>query len=170
MTLTQNTGLVESLVKANRGYIIGVLQGIQKAYGYLPRGELEAFSRASGIPLSRIYSVATFYHQFRLDPPGRVTIWVCMGTACHLRGNAENYEYLRNLLKIPPGGTTSRDGLFTVEKARCFGCCSLAPVVKIGDKLIGNADPKKLARIIAQMRKELLAEARTPDRRGRREG
>ena len=131
------------------------LQEIQKTYGYLPRAELERLSKLVGVPLSKIFGIATFYHQFRLDKPGKVTIYVCMGTACHLRGNAENYEFLRKLLKIPAGKSTSEDGMFSLEKVRCFGCCSLAPVVKIGDKLVGHAKPPDLQKALSQIRKSI---------------
>jgi len=165
MEASQEKHLLDELIKLRHANIIRELQNVQEAYGYLPRRELEAISKAYRIPLSKLYGIATFYHQFRLEPSGKVVIQLCMGTACHLRGNAENYRFLRNLLKIPPGNSTSEDGLFTVEKARCFGCCSLAPVVKIGDKLIGNANPKKLLRIIAQLRRELSPVAETSHRR-----
>jgi len=139
--------------------LIELLQKIQERQGYLPRAELEELSKIGRIPLSKIFGVATFYHQFKLDAPGRIAIHVCMGTACHLRGNAENYEFLRNLLGIREGRSTSEDGLFTLEKARCFGCCSLAPVVRIGDRLVGHAKPADLRRVILQVRGSLEQEA-----------
>jgi len=147
--------------------LIPVLQRIQGELGYLPKEALEAVARELGVPLSKVYGVATFYHQFSLTPPAFFTIWVCMGTACHLKGNAANYELLKRMLKIRPGTNVSEDGVFRLEKARCFGCCSLAPVIKIGDELYGNVTPSKLRRIIAMYRaraRRMLAETRV--RRG----
>ncbi len=138
----------------HRHHLIKILQDIQKIYGYLPREVLESLSNHMNIPLSDILTVATFYHQFTLEPPGLFTIWVCTGTACHLKGNSENYEYLRKLLKLERGKETTSDGLFTLKKARCFGCCSLAPVIVItgphGRDVYGYVTPKKLRGIISK--------------------
>ncbi|RLE88930.1 MAG: NAD(P)H-dependent oxidoreductase subunit E [Thermoprotei archaeon] len=132
--------------------LIPVLQHIQGRLGYLPREALIEVSRRLGVPLSRVYGVATFYHQFSLTPPAPFTIYVCMGTACHLRGNAENYELLRRLLKIKPGTNVSADGLFKLEKARCFGCCSLAPVIKVNEDLYGRVSAQEIRRIVSRYR------------------
>lgn len=144
--------------KSHPANLIEALQRIQDSQGYLPRDSLIKLSQETRSPLSRIFGVATFYHQFRLEPPGKVTIAVCMGTACHLRGNAANYEFLRRLLGIGSGRSTSSDGLFSLEKARCFGCCSQAPVVKIGDMLVGKATPRELQRILSRVRETILKE------------
>lgn len=138
--------------------LIAALQRLQEKNGFLPKDLLIKLSEDERIPLSRIFGVATFYHQFKLESPGRVLISVCMGTACHLRGNADNYEFLRRFLRIAPAKSVSDDGLFSLEKARCFGCCSLAPVVKVGDKLVGKATPRELQRIISQVRESILRE------------
>lgn len=138
--------------------LIKSLQKLQEKHGFLPRDLLIKLSEEGRVPLSRIFGVATFYHQFKLEPPGKILVSVCMGTACHLRGNADNYEFLRKFLKIAPGRSTSDDGLFSLEKARCFGCCSLAPVVKINEKLVGRATPRELQKIISQIREAILRE------------
>lgn len=137
---------------------IEILQKLQEEYGFLPKDLLKKISEDKGVPLSRIFGIATFYHQFKLESPGKVLISVCMGTACHLGGNADNYEFLKRLLKIAPMKSVSDDGLFSLEKARCFGCCSLAPVVRIGEKLVGKATPRELQRIISQVRQLILRE------------
>jgi len=142
--------------KISSNNLIRTLQRIQEKHEFLPKDSLIKLSRDTRSPLSKIFGVATFYHQFRLEPPGKVTIYVCMGTACHLRGNAENYEFLRRFLDIRPGRSTSSDGLFSLEKARCFGCCSLAPVVKVGDTLVGKATPRELQRVISRVREAIL--------------
>lgn len=140
----------------HRQNLIRILQAIQKEYKYLPRSALELVSSHMNIPLSDILTVATFYHQFTLEKPGIFTIWVCMGTACHLKGNNDNYEYLRRLLGLDNGRETTSDGIFTLKKARCFGCCSLAPVIAItgphGRDLYGYVTPQKLRGIISKYR------------------
>jgi len=115
---------------SSRQYLMRILQEIQSVYGYLPREALEKLSNIMRIPLSDIINVATFYHQYKLESPGYYIFLVCMGTACHLKGNQDNYKVLRDALGIK-GGTTSPDGLVSVERARCFGCCSLAPVIMV---------------------------------------
>jgi len=138
---------------SERQHLMRILQEVQFTYGYLPREVLEKISQHTKIPLSEIINVATFYHQYRLEVPGYYIFLVCMGTACHLRGNYDNYNALRSTLGIKKG-STSPDGLVSVEKARCFGCCSLAPVIMVVSRdgneryLHGNVDmreAKKLA-------------------------
>jgi len=141
-----------------RRYLMQMLQEVQSRYGYLPRSALKFLSELTDIPLSDVLNVATFYHQFKLEAPGLFIIMVCMGTACHLRGNNTNYEFLRNFLSIKHGQQTSDDGVFTIEKARCFGCCSLAPVIMIRSrdgkyrKLYGYVNPQSLRRVISEHR------------------
>ena len=137
-----------------RKRLIAILQQIQREVGYLPREAIESVSKDLGLPTSEVYSVATFYHQFSLEKPGKHKIWVCMGTACHLRGNDENYRFLREILGLGSGEKTTKDGLFTLEKARCFGCCSLAPVIKIDDELYGGVDTRKLRHLIAKYKSD----------------
>jgi len=145
--------------------LMKILQEVQAHYGYLPREALLELSRRMGIPLSDILNVATFYHQFKLTPPGLFRILMCMGTACHLKGNEDNYRFLVDLLGIKSEGGVSGDGLFSVEKVRCFGCCGLAPVVMVTSRdgsysrLYGYVNPPLLRRIVAEHRrkaKELL--------------
>lgn len=115
----------------NKSKLINMLQEIQKEFYYLPRQTLEALSSRLGVSLSEILNVATFYHQFRLKPLGFYVIYVCFGTACYLKGSPEIYESIRKVLGLKEGVSTTEDGAITVEKARCFGCCSLAPVIMI---------------------------------------
>ncbi len=141
-----------------RQYLMRMLQEIQKHYGYLPREALEELSKQTGIPLVDVLNVATFYHQFTLEPPGYYIIWVCMGTACHLKGNADNYDILRNILGLDKYSKTTKDGIFSLEKARCFGACSLAPVIMITSRdgseryLHGHVNSLELRKIVAKYR------------------
>ncbi len=135
-----------------RQHLMRILQEVQSVYGYLPREALEKISQATKIPLSDIINVATFYHQYRLEAPGYYIFLVCAGTACHLKGNQDNYNVLRSVLGIKKG-STSPDGLISVEKARCFGCCSLAPVIMVVSRdgsekyLHGNVDTKEAKKL-----------------------
>lgn len=122
---------VVSRVGPDRGKLIHVLQEVQRVFRYLPRESLEEVSRRLGVPLAEVLSVATFYHQFRLEPVGRYIAYVCFGTACYLRGSSEVFEAMRDAAGLGDGRTTTEDGCLTIEKARCFGCCSLAPVTMV---------------------------------------
>lgn len=126
--------VVEDLVSkygCDRGKLIHILQEVQKTFRYLPRKGLEEVSRKLGISVAEILSVATFYHQFRLEPVGKYVAYVCFGTACYLRGSSGVYEAMKRSAGLNNGASTTEDGSLTIEKARCFGCCSLAPVVMV---------------------------------------
>ena len=127
--------------------LITVLQDTQAAYSYLPEVVLTQLSRKTGIALSRIFSVVTFYAQFYLTPRGRNTVKICCGTACHVRGAPRILDAVERELGINMGETTS-DKKFTLESVRCVGCCGLAPVVMVGDRFYGKLTPGKAARLV----------------------
>jgi NADH:ubiquinone oxidoreductase subunit E len=125
-----------------------VLQDIQKEYRYLPCHALEETAAALNVPLSKVFSVSTFYNAFSLIPRGEKVIRVCIGTTCHIRGAEQIEHQLENLLKIKAGQTTE-DQKFTLEVVACVGACSMAPVVIVNDEFKGNfkvSDVKKLTR------------------------
>lgn len=134
--------------------LIPVLQAVQKNQGYLSRDVLRKVSEKTSASLSRVYGVATFYHQFRLKGEGKHKIAVCRGTACHVAGATDVYNTLVRELGIKPPEDTSEDGLFTLQEVRCIGACSLAPVVKIDETVYGKVTPKKLGEILNQYRSE----------------
>jgi len=142
---------------------IKALQDAQNAYGYLSKATLQSISKNLNLPLSKVYGVATFYHQFRLKPVGEYVIYICKGTACHTEGKEKIIQYLRELLGLKEAETTTDDGLFTIEYARCFGCCSLAPVIMIADRrgfnsqIYGNLTPAKITKIINEYKTEYLS-------------
>lgn len=153
--------VVSSIVARYRGerrYLMRMLQEIQSRYGYLPRRALEELAKLTSIPLSEVLNVATFYHQFKLEPPGYYIILVCMGTACHLKGNLDNYEAMKRFLGLGKYENTAKDGTVSVEKARCFGACSLAPVVMVISRdgkeryLHGHVTIRDARRIVAKYR------------------
>lgn len=131
------------------GPLIPILQEAQEVYGYLPAHVLKHISKATRIPLARIYGVVTFYAQFRLTPVGRNLINICLGTACHVRGGAKIVETIEKELKIKDGATTE-DGRFTLEVIACIGACGLAPVISINNEVHGRLSPDKIAGVLAK--------------------
>ena len=136
-----------------QGALIPILQEVQAEVGYLPSAALMRISELLMIPPSRVYGVATFYHQFRLRPRGEHLITICRGTACHVRGSLELYNFLNQQLNITPPQDTSPDGLFTVQQVRCLGVCGLAPVIKVDEAVYGKVDKTKIRTILRAVRK-----------------
>ncbi len=127
--------------------LIGSLQDIQAEMNYLPRKALAQVSRSLDIPLTDIYEAATFYRAFSLEPRGRHTIQVCLGTACHVRGGARVLDYLENRLEVKSGGTT-KDQAFTLERVNCLGACALGPMMVIDKKYHGKINTNKIETIL----------------------
>ena len=137
--------------KNKKGNMIPLLQGTQDVYGYIPRAAFEKISREAGLELSDMYGVATFYAQFRLEPVGKYIVKVCHGTACHVQNANSVTDALKEALKVEDGGTTE-DGMFTLESVACLGCCSLAPVMMIGDETYGKLSGSQAVKIIKNIR------------------
>jgi len=133
--------------------LITVLQDIQAAYSYLPEAALAQLSGRTGIALSRIFSVATFYAQFYLTPRGRNTIKVCCGTACHVRGAPRVLDAVERELGIKDGETTE-DLEYSLEKLACIGACALAPTMVINETTYGKMNPDKVVKAINSYNKE----------------
>ncbi len=159
-TTTENAGeavdlrLIDPLIgknKAKKGNLIPLLQGAQDIYGYIPREVFEKISAECGIPISDMFGVATFYSQFRLKPVGKHIIKVCHGTACHVQNAKEISESLEESLKIKDGETTD-DRFYTLESVACLGCCSLAPVMMIGDQAYGKLTGNVAVKIIKNIK------------------
>ncbi len=134
----------------SEGNAIDALQEMQLHYGYLPRPAMDELARLGGIPVAKLYGVATFYSQFHLEPRGRHTIRLCRGTACHVRGAPRILESLSRYLGIADGGTTP-DMRFTIETVACLGTCFLAPVMLIDDRYYGNLTPEKAVDVLKTM-------------------
>jgi len=145
--------------RAMKGNLIPLLQGTQDIYGFLPLEAFYEISRETGLELSELYGVATFYAQFRLLPPGKNLVKMCHGTACHVQQVTAITDTLLDHLGIKDGQTTS-DGLFTLETVACLGCCSLAPVMMIGEETHGKLTPPEALKIIKEMKRS--AEGNTP--------
>lgn len=130
-----------------RAALIGILQDIQSRMNYLPRKALQYVSQCLEIPLSEIYEVATFYKAFHLEPRGKHTIQVCLGTACHVRGSQRILSYLETLLDVKAGGTT-KDLSFSLETVNCLGACALGPLLVIDRKYYGKMETRKIESLL----------------------
>ena len=133
--------------------VIMILQDITARYNYLPEVSLTYVAKKMNIPVSHIFSVATFYKAFSLTPRGKYIINVCTGTACHVRGAEKIKETIEERLHIHEGETTE-DLMFTLDTVRCLGCCALGPVITVNQKSHGGLDRKKTANIIEQYEKD----------------
>ena len=133
--------------------VIPILQALQEHYGYLPEEALERVCAESDITPAAITGVASFYDMFRFSPVGKHLVRVCTGTACHVAGAERIEDALRRHLRIPTGGDTDAERQFTIEQVACLGCCTLAPVVKIGETTFGHTTPEK----VPDMMREYLA-------------
>jgi NADH-quinone oxidoreductase subunit E len=135
--------------KDKKGNLIMILHELQNHYGYVPRELSLQLSRMLDVPLARIYEVLTFYNFFKLEPPGKHRISVCMGTACYLKGASHILEEVKNILNVKEGQTTE-DGVFSLDVVRCLGCCGLAPVVMIDEKVYGKVKKSEITEIISK--------------------
>jgi NADH-quinone oxidoreductase subunit E len=134
------------------GNLIMILHEIQNEFGYVPRSVAFILSQRLKISLARIYEVITFYNFFRLEAPGKHIISVCLGTACYLQGAGKILEEIQNILHIEAGHTT-HDGLFYLQIVRCLGCCGLAPVITIDDKVYGHMKRENVVNILSKYAK-----------------
>ena len=145
--IKEKTRVILEGMGRRRENLIPILQKIQEELGYLPLHAMLEAARFLNIPEIDVYSVATFYNQFRLTPPGKHSIRVCMGTACHVKGGDRVLDVLKRTLGVEPGETTT-DNRFTLEVVRCVGCCGLAPVVVVDDDFHGKMNLGKVQKIL----------------------
>ncbi|MBI9052519.1 MAG: NADH-quinone oxidoreductase subunit NuoE [Bacteroidales bacterium] len=146
--------LIDPLIKkykSKKGNMIPILQGTQNFYGYLPAEAFIKISELTGLKLSEMYGVATFYTQFRLNPVGKHIVKVCHGTACHVQNATTISEAIEDALGIKDGETTE-NGLFTLESVACLGCCSLAPVMMIGDETYAKLTGNQAVKIVKEIK------------------
>jgi len=126
-----------------RDNLIPILQEVQGKLGYLPSEAMLEIAKFLGIPEMDVYSVVTFYNQFRLNPPGRHSVRVCLGTACHMKGGYIALDAWKRRLGIGPGETTG-DREFDLDTVACVGCCTMAPVTVVDGKPEAKADPTRV--------------------------
>jgi NADH-quinone oxidoreductase subunit E len=133
--------------------LIPILQQIQESYGYLPKPVLSWVSRRTGIPLSRMFGVITFYAQFSLEPHGKHTVRSCRGTACHVRGGKKIISTVKASLGLEEG-ETSADMLFSFETVACLGACALAPVTVVDGTYYGKMTGRRAEQILSALKEE----------------
>jgi NADH:ubiquinone oxidoreductase subunit E len=133
--------------------LIAVLHKVQSQFGYLGDAHLDAVAQLLQVPAAKVAGVASFYHFFRLTPRGRFMINVCLGTACYVKGADRVAQKIIDELGIT-WGETSKDGIFTLEGARCLGTCGLAPVVMIDDEIHGDVTPDHVPALLEKYLKK----------------
>ena len=134
-----------------KGILIPLLQDIQSLYGYVPEESIDLVSKELSVYPVEVYGILTFYTQFYLSPRGEHMIKVCQGTACHVMGGKEILDYISDELEISEGETT-KDGMFSLERVACLGCCGMAPVVMIDNDFYGRCTVQKLDEILQKYR------------------
>ena len=135
------------------GSLITILQKAQDIYGYLPLDVMYYIGEKTGNSPAKVMGVATFYTQFRTTPVGKHLIMLCQGTACHVNGAERVLKALCEELNIEDGGT-SADGLFSLKTVACLGCCSLSPVMMVGEDTYGSLTPAKAVAIVREIREK----------------
>jgi NADH:ubiquinone oxidoreductase subunit E len=150
-TKEQEVKLLEVIAKykGQKGALMPIMQEAQEIYGYLPYQVQKIISDETGIPIEKIYGVATFYAQFSMSPKGKYVVSVCLGTACYVKGSGAILEEVEKVLGIQDGGCTP-DGKFSIEVCRCVGACGLAPVMIVGGDVYGKLTPDRVADILAK--------------------
>ncbi len=133
--------------KGEESDLIPILQRTQEKFRYIPKEIIKQMSRFLKISENQIYGVASFYSQFKFVEPGKFTIKVCMGTACHVRGGQRLYEALKRELGVSTGQTT-KDKRFDLQRVACLGCCALAPVIQINDDIYSRVAVIRLKQIL----------------------
>lgn len=149
--VAQELGAADEIIAkydADKSALIQILLDIQHENQWLSKSVLMYLSERLGVPLSQIYQVATFGKVFNFTPQGRHRIYICTGTACHVRGASQLLERVMNVLNISPGGT-SPDRKFTLNTVNCVGCCALGPTLMIDGKYYPNPSAKEIEQIAA---------------------
>ena len=138
---------LQKIYKQEKDNLISMLEEIQEKFGYIPKEAQKELSEYLNIPMAEIYGVITFYSRFTLEPKGKYSISICLGTACFVKGSQKIMDRLKDRLKIEPGQTT-KDGLFSIDETRCVGACGLAPVFTVNGEVHGRATVKMLDEVL----------------------
>jgi NADH:ubiquinone oxidoreductase subunit F (NADH-binding)/NADH:ubiquinone oxidoreductase subunit E len=146
--ITDKVDRIVSEIGGTPDKVIPILQAIQDKFNYLPEEAMKRVCETTEIIPSSIHGISTFYSQFRLKPVGKHIIKVCVGTACHVKGAMQVYDAFRRTLKLYGTEDTDAEGLFTLEKVACLGCCTLAPVVQVDDITYGHVGTEKTSEIL----------------------
>ncbi len=151
--IKEETGRVLTSLSRKRANLIPILQKVQGRLGYLPRAAMTGIAEHLNIPPIEVYGVVTFYNQFRLNPPGRHSIRVCLGTACHMKGGYITLDAWKRRLNINPRETTA-DREFDLDTVACVGCCTMAPVTVVDDKPEAQVEPTKVDGLLLAFERE----------------
>jgi NADP-reducing hydrogenase subunit HndA len=135
--------------RGTKGALMPVLQEAQGIYGYLPVEVQKIIALRMGISLEEVYGVSTFYSQFVLNPKGDISIAVCLGTACYVKGSGDILNKITQILGLPSGSTTP-DGKYSLEATRCIGACGLAPVLTVNNEVYGKIGVSDVEGILAK--------------------
>ena len=157
MSTPFNYSDLDTILKNNEfksSNIIAILQDTQETYRYLPKEVFSYLSKKLGMSRAKIYSVATFYENFSLEPKGKFIIKICDGTACHVRKSVPILDRLRKDLKLSETKTTTDDLMITLETVSCLGACGLAPAMTINDKVHGAMTPEKAMELLNALKEE----------------
>ncbi len=134
-------------LRDTKGALMPIMQQAQDIYGYLPYEVQKLISDNLGVPVEKIYGVATFYAMFNLQPKGEYRVSVCLGTACYVKGSGAIYEKIQDVLGIS-GGECTADGKFSLDACRCVGACGMAPVMLVNDEVFGRMTPDEAEEIL----------------------
>jgi len=145
--------IIQKYLNSQRDNLIPVLQEIQEEFGYLSEEAIIKVGEYLKLASSKIYSVATFYDQFRFEPKGKFHIRICRGTACHVVGSETVLREVEHQLKISAGQTT-RDGMFSIEIVNCIGACGIAPVISINGDFFNKVTPVNIKEIIQKYKEK----------------
>lgn len=152
---TINFDVIDKILEKNeysQSRTIAILQDIQEEYRYLPKEIFPYVADRLGISCAKLYSVATFYENFSLEPKGKYVIKICDGTACHVRKSVPILEHIRKELNLSSTKHTSDDLLFTVETVSCLGACGLAPAIVVNDHVHPTMTVEKAQAILDELR------------------
>lgn len=157
--ITDYTIVDEILASYNKqdSFLIAIIQDIQTEYRYLPKDILEYISEELEISIAKVYSVATFYENFSLEPKGKYIIRICDGTACHVRKSIPILNEFKKALNLTDKKITTDDMLFTLETVSCLGACGLAPVITVNDKVYPAMTPQKAHDLLEKIKQEEVA-------------
>ena len=148
--MVRRTDAIIDRIGTRREMIIPLLQAIQQEFNYLPSDALNRIYERTEIDRAQLISVSSFYAQFRMVPYGKHIIKVCIGTACHVKGANTVYDAIRRELNIAPDSITTQDQQYSIERVACLGCCALAPVVQIDDKIFGHVQPGRVREMLEE--------------------
>jgi NADH:ubiquinone oxidoreductase subunit E len=156
-TMREKVAQIIGKYNSDKGFLVPILQDVQKEFNYLPREALVATGSLLDVPLSRIYEVATFYRAFSLTPRGKHQLSLCVGTACHVRGAAMIQDGIERVLGIKPGQTTG-DLEFTFETVNCLGACALGPILVVDEEYKGQVTLSKANKILKKLGKKVATD------------